>query len=425
MRKLSINNPSFNETLKTYVSTDYASGTALEAVNTVSFAADDILVVGEPTEEKTEQKDITAVADKDTFTLSSGLNFAHAKGTPIYKTPWDQISIEGRSSSAGVFAQLVLTDIQWDSKTNKTIYFHSAGTDTWEYRFRFYNTQTTTYSEYSPTLTGLGFGRKMVGYMIRNVRKITNVYDQEVVSDDEIIRAFNRAQDIIYAHNPKYWFLLIDSYKAGSGIPAVASTNVYSLASYTSYGHLESVRYRYNNGSTDKLYHLTKKNSVEFDAFAEDLNQSKDDWAELYKLLPADSDSDNGYLQIHPKTANSSIGTIYPNYYEKMADLSAVADKTQVPLPEILEDFGISYVYKVKGDEVKAAVYEGGLVSENENKIPKHLLLLDKMDRAQKSAQGQPRSLSNFRGQHAMRRFYRGGQMEDRNWVAENYINDL
>lgn len=422
MRRIAIVNPLLDKTFKTYVSTDYSSGTSLTVLNNNSFANDDIVVVGEPTEELTEAKDLTGIATTVTLTLSAALNFAHPKGTSVYKSPWDQVSIEGRSSSSGTFAELVATNIQWDSKTNETIYFHSAGTDTWQYRFRFYNTQTTTYSEYSPTLTGAGFERKQVGYMIRQVKKIANITNQKIVTDDEIIRQFNEAQDIIYAHNPRYWFLLIDTYKAGTGIAATAGNTVYTLASYSTFGHLDSLRYHYNSGSISELYHLDKKSTNEFDSIVRDLNDASNDWAQIFKLLPADSLSDNGYVQIYPKTLTTGIGTLYPNYYEKMADLDDVADETQVPLPYILENYALAYVYRVKGNEEKAKVYERGLMNDNPNIVPPHLLLLDKMDSAQKSVQGQPRSLWQFKGQRSMIRRY-GNIIHNRDWIKENFMD--
>lgn len=424
MRRLRLPNPLLLANYKTYLGVDYASGTSATVLNNNSFASNDLGVFGEPKEELTELKKINSISGSTTLTLASTMNFAHSKNTPVYKSLWDFVSIEGRSTSGGVFAELTQSGLQWDNKNGETVYFHSSGDDNWEYRYRFYNSVTATYSEYSPTLAGSGFTRKQVGYMLRNVRKITNTPDQTVVTDDEIIRQFNRAQDIIYAHNPRYWFLLVDSYKAATPIPCIADTNVYSLGVYTTYGHLASLRFRYTNGADDILYPLDKKGDSEFDNIASDLNQATNDYAAIYKLLPADSDSDNGYIQISPKTKTTSIGKLYPNYYEKMADLDDVADSTQVVMPEILEDYAIAYVYKVKGDENKAKLYEMGLVIDNEQRTPKHLQLLDKLDAAQRMVQHQPRSLSNFRGQKAVQRIYGSYGHNSNDSIKESGIYD-
>lgn len=428
MRRLRIQNPLLDKTFKTFISTDYLTSatTTLEVLNTTSFAGSDILVIGEPTEEKTEQGVASVITDINTITLSATLNFDHAKGTSIYKSPWNQVSIEGRSSSAGTFAELVQTAIQWDSKNNETIYYHTAGTDDWEYRFRFYNSIASTYAEYSPTITGVGFTKNQVGYMIRNVRIITNDRERKIVSDDELIRFFNAAQDIIYGHNPKYWFLLVDTYKQGTGISVVGGTSVYSLASYTDLGHLDRLRYYYSSGSTTQIYDLKNQPAVEFDTQIEDLTLTGNDYASEYKLIPADSSSDQGYVQIFPKPLNSSVATLYPMYYKVLTNLNSVDDETPIALPNLIENYAIAQVEKIKGDETKAAIYEklfyGTAPKRTGYEVAQGLELLDQLDQSKKRPQGQPRSLWNFRGQKGAARMFSGGAGRNHDYEKENYF---
>lgn len=426
MRRVRITNPVLNKNYKTFVNSDYSSGTSVTVLSNNSFAANDLLIFGEPTEELTELKQLSSVTGVATFTLASALNFSHQKGTVIYKSLWDKVSIEGRSSSAGVFAELSSIAIQWDNQQNETVYYHSAGDDNWQYRFRFQNSVTSTNSEYSPTLAGTGFTAGQVGYMIRSIRKIVQDIERRIVSDDEIIRMLNRAQDIVYARNPKYWFLLVDTYKQQTGIAATASTGVYSLATYTTYGHLDSIRYHYSSGSNSRLYHLIKKGDKEFDAIISDLNRGDDDWVRCYKLLPADSSSDNGYFQVDPEPKNNSVGRFYPNYYERMARLDSVDDETQVPISEILEDFVISMIEQIKGNETKSKIYRDLFYGpEDDAKNKKQLTglaLLDSLDAQQKRAVGQPRQIWNFRGQRAMQNYY-GNPRLNRDQLKEYYMD--
>lgn len=422
MRSLEIQNPVLDRTYKTRLASDYASGVTATAESNVSFSANDYLVFGEPSEELTEGKKLDSKSGSTTLTLASTLNFSHGKGTSIYKSIWDQVVIERRTSPSESFSVISTSAIQWDNPNNLTIYFDSDGTDDYGYRFRFYNSITLTYSEYSPTLEGTGFTRQQVGRLIEQVRLIANDVDRKIVSDDEIIRFFNRAQDIIYTHNPKFWFLLIDVYKQATGIACLANTKVYSLATYTTLGHLDTVRYHYNSGGTSELYHLIKKSSVEFDDIASNLNETADDWAYIYKLLPADSSSSKGYIQIYPTTKNTSVGTLYPNYYEKMANLDSVDDETQVPLPDLLVDYAIGQVERIKGNENKAKLYESVLVSESDNTTPSGLIMLDKLDMQQKQAVGQPRSLWNFKGQKAISRLFGNRRRMNRDYARENYM---
>lgn len=422
-RRIRISLPLVDRTFKTYVSTDYTpvATTTLQTLNSTSFIADDLIVIGEPTEELTEAKKISSITDIDTISLASALNFSHPKGTPIYKVLWDFVSIESRASSTGTFAEITQSPLQWDNKNNETIYYDESGTDITEYRFRFYNSVTVSYAEYSPTITGAGFSKQQVGYMIRSVREIVNDKERKIVSDDEIIRFFNLAQDIIYGQNPKYWFLLVDTYKLGTGISTVGGTNVYDLDNYANFGHLDRLRFKYDNGSTQQIYDLTNQNSTAFDINIYDLSQTGNDYAEGYKLLPPDSTSTKGYLQIFSTPVNA-VGTLYPLYYRQMATLDTVEDSTPVPLPNLLENFAIGQIEKIKGNETKAKIYEDmfyGTPPKSEGyRVITGLALLDSMDEANKRPSGQPRSLWTFRGQGGVR--YGRGWNND--FDKENYF---
>lgn len=425
MRQVSIVNPSVETTYKTYLTSDYSSGTTLTVASNVSFAANDQLVIGNPREEYTELKQLSSTSGVVTLNLASALNFSHSKNTPVFKVVWNQISIEGRSSSAGTFVELTLSAIQWDNEDGLTLYFHSAGTDSWEYRFRFYNSQSTTYSEYSPTQTGAIPARNTVRFMIDEVRKIADDIEGQIISDAEIVRLFNRAQDIIYTHNPKYWFLYVDTYELGSlSIAATANEDVYSLNNLTRYGHLAGIKYRYNLSPIDNIYRLKKITDAEFDRLDADQNITDDNWPQVFKLIPADSTSANGYFKITPDIKDSGIGTFYPLYYEKMADLDSVDDTTQVPLPFLLEDYAIAYIQRIKGDERKARDYESSLISGSSNITPYGLSMLDEMDNQQKSSIGQPTSLWRFRGQKAIPRLYGNRNLQSADYIRENYFSD-
>ena len=425
MRRIGITNPLVDSTYRTYINSDYSSGTALTVASNVSFAANDLIIAGEPRAEFTEEKRVTSLGTTVTLNLASALSFAHSKATSVYKVLWDFVSIEARSSSAGVFAEVTQSAIQWDNKNNETIYYHSDGTDSYEYRFRFYNSVTTTYSEYSPTISGSLPDRNTVRYMLRQVRLLTNDKERKICTDEEIIRAFNTAQDIIYTHNPKYWFLYVDTYELGSlSIAATANEDVFSLGSLTRYGHLAGIKYRYTSGPTDTIYRLRKRSEAEFDRLDSDQNTTDDNWPEVFKLIPGDSSSANGYFKITPDIKDSGIGTFYPLYYEKMANLDSVDDTTQVPLPDLLIGFAVGFVYRIAGNERKASVYQADLISEDPRRSAPGLAMLDTMDNAQKDTVGQPRSMWRFRGQKAVSRLYGNSSPRSTDYLKENYFMD-
>lgn len=429
MRKIRLGNPQVDRTYKTYLSTDYisaSSGVSLHVLNRTSFSPNDLVVIGEPREELTEEKMIATLVDIDTVNLASALNFSHSKSTAVYKVLYDFVSIEARSSSAGTFAEVTQSPIQWDNKDNETIYFHQDGTDSFEYRFRFLNTVTDTYSEYSPTITGAGFTKQQVGFMVGRVRQIIADRERKIVSDNEIISYFNTAQDIIYARNPKYFFLKVDTYKQSDGISVTVGEDTYSLATYENYGHLDRVRYRYVSGGQSLLYNLTAKNDLEFESSVEDLNQTGDDHIEEYRLLPPDSSSDPGYLQVYPKPITSGVGTLFPVYYKVMPTLDTVEDETPVPLPQLLENFAIAQCERLKGNDKKAKIYEemfyGNADTRKDNDVLMGLAVLDQLDNARKRPQGQPRSLWNYRGQDGGTRYLSRNKGLTSDDIKERYM---
>lgn len=429
MRRVSIENPSVDRTYKTYVDSDYSSGTVLTVKANTSFAANDLIIIGEPQEELTELKQVSSVSGGATINLSSALTYSHPKGSPVYRVLWNFVSIERKTSSAGTFSEITQSGIQWDSKTNETIYFDRDATNAYQYRFRFYNSVTATYSEYSATVTGAIPSRKSVQAMIDYVRKIAGDLERKVASDDEIIRIFNQGQDIIYAHNPKYFFLYVDTFERGSGsIAATTNEDVYTLGNLTNYGHLSGLKYRYISGADNVIYQLKRESEVEFDRIDSDQNTTDDNWPTTYKLLPADSSSDNGYFKVTPDIKDSNIGTFYPLYYEKMADLTTVADTTQIPLPMLLENLAIGYIFRIKGNEGKARIYESYLIPDRDDRnridiVPRGLLMLDKLDAVQRKAVGQPQNLVVFKGQRAIKRLfgnkYPGVSLD---YIRENYF---
>jgi len=410
LRRIIIQNPTTDKTYKGFLDAEYVSGTSLTVKSNVSFAANDLIVVSEPRGELSEDQQVASITGVTTITLSAALNFSHNKGTSFYRVLWNFVSIEARSSSAGVFAEITQSSIQWDDKNGETIFFHTAGTDSFEYRFRFRNSVTDTFSEYSPTITGAVPARDTVTYMVNNVRKLAGDLERKIVTDDEIIRFFNRAQDIIYARNPRYWFLLVDTFQGSNGIAATADTDVYSLATYTTFGHLDKIRYRRVEGATDNLYHLQGKSEVDFDRLVRNQNRGTNNYARFYKRIPADSSSDNGYFQVWPKTKDAGVGTFFPNYYEKMADLDTVEDTTQVPYPALLEDYAIAQVFRVKNDMDKAEEYKlrffGPADRAQSLERSEGLVLLDQLDVHQRKPQGQPKSLFKFRGQKGISNLY-------------------
>jgi hypothetical protein len=103
-----------------------------------------------------------------------------------------------------------------------------------------------------------------------------------------------------------------------------------------------------------------------------------------------------------------------------MDTLNTVDDSTPVPLPQLLENFAIAHVERIKGNDTKAKLYEDmfyGIPDKyKQGAIIGGLALLDNLDNANKRPQGQPRSLWSYKGDKLTKRYM------NRDYVKENYF---
>lgn len=376
-------------------------------VNAIGFAGGEVTffgVIGEVGEDKTEAQQVSSITGYTQVNFPATFRFNHNKSTPLYRSTWDQVEIF-KMAVGGAWILSTQSRIQWDK--NETIFIDDNGGTTDSYKFRFWNSVSNVYSDYSPTVTGAGFTRNQVGFMVNRVRKNINDLERKVVSDEEIIQQLDTAQDLIKGVRQDWWFLLVDTFKGLNGISTVASTGVYSLATYTDFNFLESLRYNFDDGTDNILRHITCIDALLFDDRVRDQDKDEDDQIEVYKLLPPDSSSDNGYIQVDP-VPEHAYGTLYPNYYKLMTTLDDVSDETPIPIPSILEMYAISQCERIKGNETKAELYENMFFGKTGGKKstqvrPTGIQLLERMQNAQNHPQGQPRSFKIWRGRRALR----------------------
>jgi hypothetical protein len=296
MRKLIIPLPDFTYTEKTYLDADYSSGTALTVFNNYGFANDDIAIVGEPGEEKTESKDVTSQTGNVTVNISSALKFSHNKSIVIYRYEYDQYEIYRYRSAA--WTLISTSNVQWDKR--ETIYIDTDGLSTDSYKYRLKNSASLSVSDYSPTVAATGFTRSQVGYMLREVRKISGDTERKIVTDDEIIRQFNKAQEIIGGMRKDWWFLLVDTYKQNTPITGVASTSTYSLATFSDLEFISTMRVKYYDGADTFTYHIDQVPKLDLEYNMRDEGQTPNDSVGVYTILPPDSSSDQGYIRVSP-----------------------------------------------------------------------------------------------------------------------------
>lgn len=337
----------------------------------------------------------------------------------MYRFEYNQLEISRYRS--GSWTVLSFSDIQWDKR--ETIYIDRTGAETDSYRYRLYNSVSAEYSDYSPTIAGTGFTRNQVGYMVREVRKILGDEERRIIkTDDEIIRQFNRAQEIIQSKRQDWWFLLRED-----TVACTSSTKKYAISTSTSdFNFMHSVRFRFNDGTTDVIYDLLNKPLIEHHYDVRDNNAATDDYPSSYSILPADSSETIGYVELDVAITTGSEGTLYYLYYKDMSELDDVADSTDVPIPSLLEDFALEYGFRLKGDDVRADLYQkrfyGPEAGPQENVAPATgIRLLERMQTNKMKALGQPSQLISFKGRKAMSNLF-ANRTVDRDSLAERYF---
>lgn len=405
-RRLRIPHPNLFESQRTFLDADYSTGTNLSVQSNVAFAIDQIAVIGNPGEEQTEAKDIDGLSGNQILQLSAILKYDHNSGTPIFRSEYDQIEISANTGSG--WSVLTTIDIQWDQLYS--IYVHQGGTDSYSYRFRFYNSASANYSEYSGTLTGAGYTKDQLGYWVDFVRKVVGDYQKRVVQDEEILRFFTLAKDIIRAKAPKggWYFWKRRSEGTITTTASVAKYNLDTISDYVDF--IAQIRYRYNDGSEIEIYPLEPKTDLEFYDLVRDPDRQDDDWVDCYRLIEADSSSDSGYIEVYPTPKTTNYGSFYIDWYINEADFTSFSDTTDIPIPQILADFVISKIEEIKGNDGKAKVYRdlfyGPANDQRDNDNLTGISLLYSLQDKKLKALRKPQQLKHYRGPNFMGRMY-------------------
>ena len=367
-----------------------------------AFVDGNYILVGEPGLEKSEITHLTATPASATTLTVSALSYSHPKGTAVTFLRWDKYELSYSLTSTGAFVVYGSMPASLRYDAINTEYRDTAATSTYRWKYRYYSTESTAYSDYSDIITAAGWDEKSVGYMVRQVRKTINDPESKTVSDTEIIRYFNEAQDKIYSLYDRWWFLL----KIGDTIDTVASQMPYDLPS--DFGRMDKVKFRFVSGSTDVNYNLKYLPDTEFDYESRDNNADDSDNVRFYTIQPGDSDNTAGYLHVWPKPETAGLDLI-PRYYTTMTTLDSYGDLTQVPIPSMLEDYALAQIFQIRKEETNADRYD---------KIFREQIELLKM--MQRKQTGSLRRLWRYKGADADERLFGGDNIgtDDResNW---------
>lgn len=396
--KIPIVNPSIYLAEKTYLSADYQSGTSLSVKNSDKFSDNDIIILGEPGQERTESTDLTATPPNVTTLTVAALSFSHPKDTPVYKVGWDQVTVE-KSTDGSSYSVLATVDLNFEKTV--TIYEDTTGATTDYYRVKLKNSATGNVSGYSDVQLGSGWPRNSVGRMVRNVKRGLRDLETGNYDDWEIMEELINAKDEVASEIPNAWWT-----RRSSDRTTTASTASYYLP--IDYRMMEFLIYQYNPDDSEtenKKYPLKYIPHHKWLHLTSDQTQDDDDYLDSWTELPGDSDYPNGYFGLWP-TPESTGESMTLWYFRDEPTFDSFGDVTDCPLPQVYENYAIAALTQ---DADVRALYEG-----------KYLNGLRQLKLRQKR-NTQPYSLRNWGKRDPVRTFY-GREAQGRTQAdKENY----
>lgn len=182
---------------KSSLKTSVASGSnTLTVYSTADFAVNKILLIGEFGSEGSEiiKTHGTTAPTGFTITLASNTVKAHAKDTPVYIIPYNQIEISHADTETG---EKTVLSLQTINPENPEIRYDDAVSSKGYYFTRYKETINNTFSDYSAPMPFEGYAINSVGYLIYGVLDELGKSLSERLSHDLLIRKINAGLSFI------------------------------------------------------------------------------------------------------------------------------------------------------------------------------------------------------------------------------------
>lgn len=225
MRNLSVDNSFLtNQKKATFLnSSASATDTELTVESIVGFAINQILLIGEIGNEKSEiVKTHTSTAPSgSTITLVEGLTFSYSQGVKVYILDWDQFEISW--SDGGTKEVLATENIQTDQKES---YYTDDTKSSGYYYIRFKNSITSDFSSYSDGIPYADFSGDTVAKAIQYALKRNKLETfTKFIDYDFCIEEINSCLKYIKGKKKKWTHLQDFDYALGT-----ATRGEYSMA---------------------------------------------------------------------------------------------------------------------------------------------------------------------------------------------------
>lgn len=167
-RIVTLNQSLIDDQYRTHLNASASSAASTVGVYSISeITTDDILLIGEFGQEGSEIIKTSASVSPSgtTVTLASALAKSHPKDAPVYILPYDQVQFYHATTSDG--AKTLLTTVDVNEEATLTRYDDTAYTSGY-YFTRFYNSISTSYSDYSDPIPYGNYAANTVSRIIES-----------------------------------------------------------------------------------------------------------------------------------------------------------------------------------------------------------------------------------------------------------------
>ncbi|KXB08827.1 hypothetical protein AKJ59_00415 [candidate division MSBL1 archaeon SCGC-AAA385M02] len=298
---------------KTRLSADVSSSdTSATVENNNDLSTDDYVVFGKPGEELSEIVKITGTSGNTTINFTGGCKFDHSARTPVTYIKYNQVRIYSASEKDGTYSSLSTEDLDIDEEY--TGYDDTTGTSSTWYKVKYYNSTTTTLSDYSSAVQGTGYTSDSLYSMINEVLEEFGDPDADEISRD-------RVRNYLRAGVRKLTMELIKNYpdyrKQYTTQSLTSGTPTYNVP--TRFLALNRIDISWDNSNSDDAYKCK--------IFADEGDQYPN--TTYYETDPRVSFRGDQYV-IKPEPDNSS-GTAFLWYWDYPSEMTNASDTHGLP----------------------------------------------------------------------------------------------
>ena len=163
-----------------------AGSTTGSVLNNVDFASNNLILMGSYGGEETEVVSCSGTTT-DTQVNFSAVNFAHAKGTVLTRIEYDQYVLERCGTETGTYAAIRTAGLSVDEP--KSMYVDNTTWSSAWYKYRYYDSALTTYSDYSDV-----FQIEYKENSLHEIRQLVRDLSDVDADEDKIDRLINHYQ---------------------------------------------------------------------------------------------------------------------------------------------------------------------------------------------------------------------------------------